>query len=73
MWRLVGIDTFAREEYGLGSYPTRAEAMAAAHRRLAEIARQQPTETAGALQDGVAVIDPDGRSRPLDPPVGPLA
>jgi hypothetical protein len=65
MWRVVGIDTFAREEYGLGRFPTRAEAMAAAHAHLARIARDQAG--AGALQDSVAVIDPNDVQVPLDP------
>ena len=38
-WRVMGYDTFAREEYVVGEYPTRAEAesaVAAAERRHAE-------------------------------------
>lgn len=67
MWRVVGIDTFAREEYGLGRYPTRAEAMAAAHAHLDKIDRTQPYATAGDLQDSVAVIGPDGVQVAIDP------
>lgn len=67
MWRVVGFDTFAREEYSLGSFATRAEAMAKARAQLASIQQSQPREIAGALQDDVAVIAPTGESMPLDP------
>ncbi|MDR6852347.1 hypothetical protein J2Y54_001867 [Sphingomonas sp. BE123] len=65
MWRVVGIDTFAREEYGLGRFATRAEAMAAARDALTRIAMHQAG--AGELQDSVAVIDADGVQVPIDP------
>jgi len=65
MWRVVGIDTFAREEYGVGRFATRGEAMAAAHAHLQHIALHQAG--AGELQDSVAVIDPDGMQVPIDP------
>ncbi len=66
-WRVVGIDTFARENYGLGHFDTRAEAMAKARAQLAQIERNQPRETAGDLQDDVAVIAPDGTQVAIDP------
>ena len=64
-WRVIGFDTFAHEQYGLGLYQTRAEAMAAARAALANIQRTQPD--AGEIQDDVGVVDPDGNSLPLDP------
>ncbi|NCP12467.1 MAG: hypothetical protein GW859_11095 [Sphingomonadales bacterium] len=66
-WRVVGFDTFAREEYGLGSFATREEAMAAARAQLAIIARNQPRDVAGSLQDDVAVVSPEGESVAIDP------
>jgi hypothetical protein len=67
LWRVVGFDTFAREEYGIGSYATREEAMTAARAKLAIIARNQPFEVAGSLQDDVAVVSPEGESIAIDP------
>ena len=64
-WRVVGIDTFAREQYGIGVFMTRAEAMAEARAALARIAVEQAG--AGELQDSVAVIDPDGEQVTIDP------
>jgi hypothetical protein len=63
-WRLQGYDTFAREYYALaGEYANEAEAIAAAHRRLAEVEREQPSATSGGqngIQDRVYVVRPDG-------------
>ncbi|MCW3835092.1 hypothetical protein ACFQ1E_01450 [Sphingomonas canadensis] len=65
-WRVAGFDTFAREEYGLGRYATREEAIAAAREAMARIERNQPRETAGELQDQVSVYGPDGAFVPFD-------
>ena len=56
MWKVMGYDTFAREEYLVGEYPTRqlAEAaVAAAERRQAEF-QDEP------LRDQVWIVPPEG-------------
>ena len=53
-WKVMGYDTFAREEYIVGEYPTRAEAesaVAAAERRHAEHQDE-------ALRDHVWIVPP---------------
>lgn len=64
-WRVIGHDTFAHENYGLGWFHTREEAMAAARKAVAYIEYQQPN--AGELQDQVTVYDPDDNYVPIDP------
>jgi hypothetical protein len=65
-WRLQGWDTFAGESYPiLGSYATKAGAVAAAKRYLQKLERQQPTAHSGGqegIQDRIYVLGPDGHS-----------
>lgn len=63
-WRLLGYDTFAREEYPLpGEYDSEAEAVNGAMKRLEEMEKLQPSHHSGGqdgIQDRVYVIRPDG-------------
>jgi hypothetical protein len=62
-WKVMGWDTFAREEFFIGEYPTEAEAQAAAERHAQQVSSHQDE----ALRDGVWVVSPkDGR--PAYPP-----
>ena len=57
MWRVVGWDTFAREDYPIGSYPTRELAEAAAREAERRVAYQDE-----ALRDRISIIPPDDES-----------
>lgn len=67
-WRLKGYDTFSMESYALpGEYSDESEARDAAHARLEELERTQPTSSSGGqdwhgIQDKVLVVRPDGSS-----------
>ncbi|HSU14102.1 MAG TPA: hypothetical protein VLK66_08395 [Longimicrobium sp.] len=56
MWRVMGYDTFAREEYVVGEYATRALAQAAVD--AAE--RRQAGFQDEALRDHVWIVPPEG-------------
>jgi len=61
MWKVMGYDTFAREAYLIGEYPTRALAEAAAD--AAERRHEQHQDE--ALRDDVWIVPPEegnGRS-----------
>ncbi len=64
VWRLRGYDTFAREWYPLdGIYLSERAALRAAHKRLEELERSQPSATSGGqegIQDQVYIVCPDG-------------
>jgi hypothetical protein len=64
VWRLRGYDTFAREWYPLGGiYLSERAALRAAHKRLEELERSQPSATSGGqegIQDQVYIVRPDG-------------
>jgi len=63
-WRLRGFDSFSGEDYQLpGAYRSEAQVLRAAQKRLAQIERQQPSETSGGqdgIQDQVFIMRPDG-------------
>jgi hypothetical protein len=59
---VVGWDTFAREEYFIGEYPSEARAMAAAEKHAQEVACYQDE----SLRNGVWVV-PAGGGRPVYP------
>jgi len=54
VWKVLGYDTFAREEYPIGEYPTRALAEAAARKAEERHARFQDE----ALRDHVWIVPP---------------
>ncbi|NWG34377.1 MAG: hypothetical protein HXY42_08040 [Chloroflexi bacterium] len=64
VWRLRGYDTFAGEWYPLdGIYLSERAALRAAHKRLKELERLQPSDTSGGqegIQDQVYIVRPDG-------------
>jgi hypothetical protein len=60
MWKVMGRDTFAREAYPVGEYPTRRlaeQAADAAERRQAEL-QDEP------LRDQVWIVPPEGEAAP---------
>jgi hypothetical protein len=63
-WGLQGYDTFAGEWYPLpGRFRTEEAARRAAHRRLQELERTQPSDVSGGqegIQDQVYLRSPDG-------------
>lgn len=64
-WRLVGLDTFSREWYGLeGQFEAERDAIAAAQARFAELRAYQPALHSGGavdgIQDRVYIVDPNG-------------
>jgi hypothetical protein len=65
-WKVVGWDTFAREEYSVAAHATEEEAVLAAKAHYADIQREQPVEQSGGqtgIQDQVYIVDPAGRRR----------
>jgi len=65
-WRVIGLDTFAGEEYRIAQYTTEAEAEAKARDYLEELERTQPTAQSGGqtgIQDRVYVVGPGGSRR----------
>ena len=62
-WKVVGWDTFAREEYPDSTHATEAEAISAAKALFAEIQKDQPEGQSGGqagIQDHVFIISPEG-------------
>ena len=61
-WRVMGWDSFAREDYFVSAHETEAEAQEAAARKMAQIERDQP-DAGGppprGIQDIVSVVPPD--------------
>lgn len=62
MWRVVGWDTFAREDYFIGSYPTRELAEAAAREAERRVAYQDE-----ALRDQISIIPPEEEAETQKP------
>ena len=59
-WKVRGWDTFAGEAYPLGSYFTEVGARRAAQKYLRKLAKEQPAEISGTIQDKVYIVRPDG-------------
>ena len=68
VWKVMGWDTFSREEYFIGAYPDEAQAMAAAEKHAQEVACHQDQ----ALRDTSWVVPPDG-GQPVRPRVVTVA
>lgn len=64
IWRLCGYDAFAREWYPLpGIFLSEDSAIRAAHRRLKQLEKTQPSSVSGGqdgIQDQVYFVCPDG-------------
>jgi hypothetical protein len=60
MWKVMGHDTFAREDYLIGEYPTRelAEAAAGAAERRHARSQDEP------LRDQVWIVPPEEEAEP---------
>ena len=65
MWKVLGHDTFAREDYFIGEYPSRAEAESAA--REAERRHEQFQDE--PLRDEVWIVSPEEESGSEPDPV----
>jgi hypothetical protein len=62
-WRVIGWDTFAREDYPVSAHATEEEAKEAARQFLRDIERHQPSASSGGqsgIQDRVYIVGPDG-------------
>ncbi len=64
VWRLRGYDAFAGEWYPLpGVFLSESAAIRAAHRRLKQLEKTQPSSISGGqdgIQDQVYLVCPDG-------------
>ena len=64
VWKLRGYDAFSAEAYPIaGDYGSEAEAILAAERVLADLERQQPSQSSGGqqgIQDQVFIVRPNG-------------
>ena len=62
LWKVVGLDSFAQEQYFVSAHGTEAEAREAARRKMEQIARGQP-DAGGppprGIEDVVWVVGPD--------------
>lgn len=64
-WKLIGHDTFAREDYPLSEHESEEAAIEAARARLRSLEVTQPSATSGGqgdegIQDRVFIERPDG-------------
>jgi hypothetical protein len=66
LWKVIGWDTFAGEEYPISQHETEGEARLAAQSYLRKLERDQPTVSSGGqdgIQDQVFVAGPGVRYR----------
>jgi hypothetical protein len=62
-WLVDCLDTFSHEWYGRREFTSEATATKYAQDRKAEIEKQQPSASAGSIQDRVYVTSPDNVQR----------